>query len=137
MEGRKQRRVKKIENEVNHEAKRSSSAKKIGIISKILMTVLTVAIIAVLGMVIYLKVLPNKYLIPLCILVVAVCAIGTIFVFRKKTHIIAILKNVFFIFIIITIYLKYFNKKECFHSFLLLKIFESWFIVITTVIVKI
>jgi len=86
MEGRKQRRAKKIEKELNHESK-SSNTKKIGIISKILMIVLTVVVIAVLGIIIYLKVLPNKFLIPLCVLIVAVCVFGAVLVFRKKTSV--------------------------------------------------
>ena len=47
--------------------------------------VLTAVLIAVSSIVIYLKILPNKYLIPLCILLVAICGAGIFFVFRKKT----------------------------------------------------
>ncbi len=82
MEGRKLRRKKvdKIEKQ-----EKTTSANELGLISKILIILLTVVLVAVSSVVIYLKVLPNKYLIPLCILLVAICGAGIFFVFRKKT----------------------------------------------------
>ena len=84
MEGRKQRRVQ-TKDTAKQEIKEIKPINAIGIISKILMIVLTIVLTAVFGVVIYLKVLPNKYLIPLCVLVLALCVTGIIFMFRKKT----------------------------------------------------
>ena len=78
MEDRKLRRQ-------NREHKEKASVNKLGIISKVLIILLTVALIAVFGMVIYLNVLPNKYLIPLSIVVLALDVAGVFFVFRKNT----------------------------------------------------
>ncbi|MBQ8042865.1 MAG: LCP family protein [Clostridia bacterium] len=84
MEGRKLRREQKVTSKVK-ERKERQPINKMGLISKILMIALTVVLTAVFGIVIYLKVLPNKYLIPLCVLVLAMCVAGIFFVFTKKT----------------------------------------------------
>ena len=49
------------------------------------MILLTVVMVAVFGIVIYLGVLPLRYLIPLCVVVAAVNILGILFLFRKKT----------------------------------------------------
>ena len=90
MEGRKLRRQKvdKKEKQEKQEKQEKSTNKNINVlvlISKVLVILLTVVLVAVSGIVIYLKVLPNKYLIPLCILLVAICGAGIFLVFRKKT----------------------------------------------------
>lgn len=86
MEGRKARREKKVVNMDTTENKKvKKGIGKISLISKILMVVLTVLMIAVMGIVISLKVLPNKFLIPLCVLVFVVDLVGLFLVFRKKT----------------------------------------------------
>ena len=97
MEGRKLRRQLKEEKKpkevkikkekikeptVKNEAK---SSKVLTLISRILMIVLSVVLIAVLGMVAYLKVLPNKYLIPVCIIAVLLLGFGIFMLFRKKS----------------------------------------------------
>ena len=84
MEGRKQRRETKSSKE-NNKIREIKPINAVSIISKILMLVMTAVLIGVFGIVIYLKVLPNKYLIPLCLLIVAMCIFGIIFTFRKKT----------------------------------------------------
>lgn len=83
MEGRKLRRQKTVKN-AKQEKTTNKNTNVLGLVSKVLVILLTVILVTVSGIVIYLKVLPNKYLIPLCILLVAICGAGMFFVFRKK-----------------------------------------------------
>lgn len=92
MEGRKLRRQKteikepkKVKVKKGKEKRLSENNKNIlSIISRVLIIAMTVVVIAVLGTVVYLKVLPNKYLIPLCVLVFLLIAGGIFVIFRKK-----------------------------------------------------
>ncbi len=84
MEGRKTRREQR-QNEQVKNVKKGSNSNIIGIISKLAMILLTVVLTGVFGIVIYLKVLPNKYLIPLCALLLVISAGGIFLTFRKKT----------------------------------------------------
>ena len=84
MEGRKLRR-QKVEKKEKQENGKNEKKNLLGIISKVLMILLTIVLIAVSSIIIYLKVLPNKYLIPLCVLLLLICIGGIFCVFRKKT----------------------------------------------------
>lgn len=84
MKDRKLRRTsRKIEDK--KEIKPVRKIDSVGMLSKILMVVFVVLVTVVLGIVVYLKVLPNKYLIPMCIGAALACVIGMFLVFRKKT----------------------------------------------------
>ena len=94
MEGRKSRRQNRVktdsektlnEKKVKKEQKEKNSKNIVGIVSKVLMVALATVIIAVLGIVVYLKVLPNKYLIPLGIIVVFLMVFGIFVTFKKST----------------------------------------------------
>jgi len=84
MEGRKLRREKREPKKLE-EKKQTTTISKAGLISTVLMSLLTLVLGGVFGIVIYLKVLPAKYIIPLCVIALAMCIAGVIVVFRKKT----------------------------------------------------
>jgi len=84
MEGRKLRRQNNESKKVK-EKKERKPINKLNLISRILMIAMTVLLVVVFGIVIYLKVLPNKYLIPLCVIALGLAGTGIFFLFRKKT----------------------------------------------------
>lgn len=96
MEGRKLRRqkteikepnkvrVKKEKEKRVSKNNKGSNSNVLSIISRLLIVAMAVVVIAVLGTVVYLKVLPSKYLVPLCALVFVLIAGGIFLIFRKK-----------------------------------------------------
>ena len=78
----KKEKVKKEKVEIAKNERPSLNILKI--ISRLLIVVLAIVMVAVLGTVIYLNVLPNKYLIPLCVLVALLMAAGIFVLFRRK-----------------------------------------------------
>ena len=80
-EEKKPKQVKEKKEKVNKQGKPNNILK---LISRILIIVLTVIVATILGTVIYLKVLPNKYLIPMFIAVIALFGAGIFMLFRKK-----------------------------------------------------
>lgn len=86
MEDRKLRRNKEnIKVKEKKERKKLTPDEKLNITSKIVSVLLTVLVLLVFGIVIYLNVLPKKYLIPLGILVLGLDVFGVTLMFRKKT----------------------------------------------------
>lgn len=83
MEDRKLRRNKVDVPKV--EKKKKTPMEKLDLARKIVSIVLTVLIVAVFSMLIYLKVFPKRYLIPLGILVLGLDVAGVVAIFRKKT----------------------------------------------------
>lgn len=86
MEDRKLRRNKEnVKVKEKKERKKLTPDEKLNITSKIVSVLLTVLVLLVFGIVIYLNVLPKKYLIPLGILVLGLDVFGVTLMFRKKT----------------------------------------------------
>lgn len=103
MEDRKLRRnmgeVPKVEK------KKKTPLEKLNLVSKILSIVLTILVVTVFSVLIYLKVFPKRYLIPLGILILGLDIAGIITVFRKKTG----AKTKFVLSIIISIFILIFG----------------------------
>lgn len=86
MEDRKLRRNREnVKIKDKKERKKLTPDEKLNITSKIVSVLLTVFVVLVFGIVIYLNVLPKKYLIPLGILVLGLDVFGVALMFRKKT----------------------------------------------------
>ncbi len=103
MEDRKLRR--NMEGTSKKEKKKKTPEEKLNLISKMISVVLTVLVILVFGMVLYLNVLPKKYLIPLGILVVGLDIFGLITIFRKKT----VAKTKFILSIVMSVFILVFG----------------------------
>ncbi len=78
------RKVKRRSKEEKTKKERKGG-NKINLVSRILMILFTVAVLVILGIVIYLNILPIKYLITICAALFVLCAVGNFVVFRKKT----------------------------------------------------
>ena len=83
MQDRKLRREKN-KTEIKKEENMKKSKPGLNVISRVFVVLLAVLVIAVFVAVIYLKVLPNKYLIPVSASVVILLAGAVLLVFRKK-----------------------------------------------------
>ena len=106
MEDRKLRRnMENAKIKEKKERKKLTPDEKLNIISKIVSLLFTVLVLLVFGIVIYLNVLPKKYLIPLGVLVLGLDVFGVTLMFRKKT----VVKTRFILTIIMSVFVLVFG----------------------------